>query len=419
MLDVILDQPLGERFVMLALDATDRRVREGKPVSPGFLFATLLWNEVLVKWDLLKSRGEPVIPALFLAMDEVLDVQAEKLAITRRIAGDIRDIWALQPRFEQRSANGPTASCNQPRFKAGYDFLLLRAESGEVAPEVGTWWTDFLHASDEGRADMLLPQPPGEARKRRRRRPPSGSGASLLNEPGLRRAGRQSGRSVAQVRGGQCCPANVPDSRLLRLSSLYRTAPVGIRGQPDFINAVAALATRLPPPQLLDALFAVERRFGRRREFYQAPRTLDLDLLLYDELVVDSLPLSVPHPRMHLRAFVLAPLLEIAPHCRIPGRGSAVAWLPAVSMQRIENWRLNSKDFVTWCSIATTIAPTITVVGRPSRDHDQRWRVDIHPRHSDKCRRFGGNNDASSQTGNGKKSEDKNFHGVLQRVTTD
>lgn len=141
---------------------------------------------------------------------------------------------------------------------------------------------------------------------------------------------------VAQVRAAGAALANVPDSRLLRLSSLYRTAPVGIRAQPDFINAVAALATRLPPPQLLDALFAVERRFGRRREFYQAPRTLDLDLLLYDELVVDSLPLSVPHPRMHLRAFVLAPLLEIAPHCRIPGRGSAVAWLPAVSMQRIE-----------------------------------------------------------------------------------
>ena len=141
---------------------------------------------------------------------------------------------------------------------------------------------------------------------------------------------------VAQVRAAGAALANVPDSRLLRLSSLYRTAPVGIRGQPDFINAVAALATRLPPPQLLDALFAVERRFGRRREFYQAPRTLDLDLLLYDQLVVDSLPLSVPHPRMHLRAFVLAPLLEIAPLCRIPGRGSAVAWLPAVGMQRIE-----------------------------------------------------------------------------------
>jgi poly(A) polymerase len=179
LLDVILDQPLGERFVMLALDATDHRVREGKPVSPGFLFATLLWNEVLVKWDLLKSRGEPVIPALFLAMDEVLDVQAEKLAITRRIAGDIKDIWALQPRFEQRSGKRPYGVLQQPRFKAGYDFLLLRVESGEVDPEVGSWWTDFLHAGDEGRAGMLLPQPPGEARKRRRRRPPSGGGASV------------------------------------------------------------------------------------------------------------------------------------------------------------------------------------------------------------------------------------------------
>jgi len=134
---------------------------------------------VLVKWDLLKSRGEPVIPALFLAMDEVLDVQAEKLAITRRIAGDIKDIWALQPRFEQRSGKRPYGVLQQPRFKAGYDFLLLRTESGEVAPEVGTWWTDFLHASDEGRAGMLLPQPSGEARKRRRRRPPSGGGASF------------------------------------------------------------------------------------------------------------------------------------------------------------------------------------------------------------------------------------------------
>ena len=180
LLDVILDQPLGERFVMLALEATDRRVREDKPISPGFLFATLLWNEVLVKWELLQSGGEPVIPALFLAMDEVLDVQAEKLAITRRIAGDIKDIWALQPRFEQRSGKRPYGVLQQPRFKAGYDFLLLRSESGELDHEVGTWWTDFLHASDEGRAAMLLPPQPGEARKRRRRRrPPADSGQNI------------------------------------------------------------------------------------------------------------------------------------------------------------------------------------------------------------------------------------------------
>ena len=141
---------------------------------------------------------------------------------------------------------------------------------------------------------------------------------------------------LAQVRAAGKALAGLPASRLLRLSSLYRTVPVGIRGQADFVNAVAALETALSPPRLLDALFAIERRFGRRREYHHAPRTLDLDLLLYDEIVVDSQRLSVPHPRMHLRAFVLAPLLEIAPQVLIPGRGTAAAWLPAVSMQIIE-----------------------------------------------------------------------------------
>ncbi|HRI93264.1 MAG: polynucleotide adenylyltransferase PcnB [Candidatus Accumulibacter sp.] len=170
LLDVILEQPLGERFVALALEATDRRVEEGKPISPGFLFATLLWHQVLATWEPLKSRGEPPIPSLFVAMDEVLHVQAEKLAITRRIAGDIKDIWGLQPRFEQRSGKRPYGVLQQPRFKAGYDFLLLRAESGEIDPAIGDWWSEFLHAGDEARAEMLLPAAPASVKKRRRRR---------------------------------------------------------------------------------------------------------------------------------------------------------------------------------------------------------------------------------------------------------
>ncbi|WP_291995443.1 2-amino-4-hydroxy-6-hydroxymethyldihydropteridine diphosphokinase [Candidatus Accumulibacter sp. ACC003] len=140
---------------------------------------------------------------------------------------------------------------------------------------------------------------------------------------------------LAQVRAAATALASLPASRLLSVSSLYRTAPVGIRGQSDFINAVAALATGLGALQLLDALFAIERLFGRHREYLNAPRTLDLDLLLYDDALIDSPRLRVPHPRMHLRAFVIAPLLEIAPQASIPGRGQAAAWLPAVSMQRI------------------------------------------------------------------------------------
>ena len=141
---------------------------------------------------------------------------------------------------------------------------------------------------------------------------------------------------VAQVRAALEALTRLPQSRLLRSSSLYRTAPVGIHRQPDFINAVAAFETSLTPQSMLAALFAVEEQFGRRRDFHHAPRTLDLDLLLFDDEVIDTLQLQLPHPRMHLRAFVLAPLLEIAPDCCIPGRGTASAWLPAVSMQPIK-----------------------------------------------------------------------------------
>jgi len=140
----------------------------------------------------------------------------------------------------------------------------------------------------------------------------------------------------AQVRAALEALGALPDARLLRASSLYRTTPIGIHGQPDFINAVAALETTLEPHALLDALFAIEAQFGRRRDYHHAPRTLDLDLLLYEAQTINSPRLQLPHPRMHLRAFVLAPLVEIAPECRIPGRGRAAAWLPAVSMQHIE-----------------------------------------------------------------------------------
>ena len=141
---------------------------------------------------------------------------------------------------------------------------------------------------------------------------------------------------VAQIHAAFAALDGLPDSRLLRRSSLYRTAPIGVLGQPDFINAVAALETSLTPHALLDALLALEARFGRRRERPLAPRTLDLDLLLFDDQIIDSPTLQLPHPRMHLRAFVLEPLVEIAPDCRIPARGQAAAWKAAVSRQGIE-----------------------------------------------------------------------------------
>jgi 2-amino-4-hydroxy-6-hydroxymethyldihydropteridine diphosphokinase len=124
--------------------------------------------------------------------------------------------------------------------------------------------------------------------------------------------------------------------RLVAASSLYRTAPVGLKHQPDFINAVAALETELSAGDLLRALFAVEARFGRERNGHNAPRTLDLDLLLHGDTRMDSLALTLPHARMHERAFVLAPLAEIAPDLVIAGRGAVTSLLAGVGDQRIE-----------------------------------------------------------------------------------
>lgn len=170
LLDVVLEQPLGFRFVTLALEATDKRIASGKTVSPGFLFASLLWHQVLEKWNAYQAAGEAAIPALHLAADEVLESQTEKLALQRKIGSDMRDIWAMQPRFERRNGKNPYKLLEHVRFRAGYDFLLLRCSSGETEQELGDWWTAFYEADEFARAEMVSALSIGAKRKRPPRR---------------------------------------------------------------------------------------------------------------------------------------------------------------------------------------------------------------------------------------------------------
>jgi 2-amino-4-hydroxy-6-hydroxymethyldihydropteridine diphosphokinase len=128
----------------------------------------------------------------------------------------------------------------------------------------------------------------------------------------------------------------LPHSRVLRRSSLYRSAPVGYADQPDFVNAVVELETGLSADRLLAELQDVETRHGRVRSFTDAPRTLDLDLLMFDDLEMKSERLTLPHPRMQERAFVLKPLVELAPEAAIPGRGLAADLLARLGHQDVE-----------------------------------------------------------------------------------
>lgn len=135
---------------------------------------------------------------------------------------------------------------------------------------------------------------------------------------------------ASQIKAGCAAIAALPATELIACSALYRSAPVGYSDQPDFINAVAKVKTALDARALLDALLAIELKHGRVRDFPNAPRTLDLDLLLYGDFKLHAPGLTIPHPRMHERAFVLVPLAEIDPQCVIPERGKVAELLREV-----------------------------------------------------------------------------------------
>jgi 2-amino-4-hydroxy-6-hydroxymethyldihydropteridine diphosphokinase len=148
--------------------------------------------------------------------------------------------------------------------------------------------------------------------------------------------GANLGDPAAQLRTAIDAIDRLPRTGVVATSSFYCTAPVGFAAQPDFVNAAVSVETALEPRALLDALKSIEIAAGRERSFKDAPRTLDLDLLLYGDRSIDEPGLTVPHPRMHERAFALAPLVEIEPDAVVPGRGRAADLLAGCAGQGIQ-----------------------------------------------------------------------------------
>jgi poly(A) polymerase len=183
LLDLVFDDPDPKAldFVARALKSTDARIQAGKPVSAGFLFASLLWSMVAVRWKAIHAHGTHLIPALNQAIDEVVDQHLDSLAIQRRYVADMREIWLMQPRFEKRQAASVNRLAQHIRFRAGLDFMLLRAESGQFDDALAQWWNAFASADSEGRAALLTQaNPPGngpakKSRRRRRRKPEDAS----------------------------------------------------------------------------------------------------------------------------------------------------------------------------------------------------------------------------------------------------
>jgi poly(A) polymerase len=156
-------------FVRLALEDTDRRVGEGRPVAPSFLLACLLWHDVQERWTALKAKGEGPFPALQQAVDAVFDARIGDISGRGKLAADMREIWLMQPRFDRRTPSGAHSLAAQARFRAGYDFLRLRADAREASSELADWWEDFHLGSEEDREALLADVKPAAGGPRVRR----------------------------------------------------------------------------------------------------------------------------------------------------------------------------------------------------------------------------------------------------------
>jgi poly(A) polymerase len=173
-LDAALLDTSDERrqaFVRRAFEDTDARVAEGRAVVPSFLLACLLWHDVQTRWAALRAAGEHPVPALQQAIDAVFDARIGDISGRGRLAADMREIWLMQPRFERRVGNTPAALVEQPRFRAGYDFLRLRADVGEVDPDLADWWEDYALGTPEEREALLAAVREAQRRARSSRAP--------------------------------------------------------------------------------------------------------------------------------------------------------------------------------------------------------------------------------------------------------
>jgi poly(A) polymerase len=178
LLDVVVERA-DQPFVKAALLDTDRRVGEGKPVAPSFLLACVLWADVRDGWAERQAQKQHPFPALQDAIDDVFNARIGDVSGRGKLAADMREIWMMQPRFEKRVGSTPYSLVEQPRFRAGFDFMRLRSDVGEVDVVVADWWQEFSVASDSGREDLIqqVREEQGKAGPRRVRavRPPAAS----------------------------------------------------------------------------------------------------------------------------------------------------------------------------------------------------------------------------------------------------
>ncbi|MBK5205447.1 MAG: polynucleotide adenylyltransferase PcnB [Polaromonas sp.] len=236
LLDVVVEMA-DDPLLKLALQDTDRRVGEGKPVAPSFLLSCVLWSDVRSGWERRRNRGEPVMAALQDAIDDSFNARIGDVSGRGKLGADMRDIWSMQPRFEKRVGSSPYTLLEQPRFRAGFDFMRLRAQTGEIEVALAEWWETFSTAYDDERhamieavrqAQLKKPQQP----RVRVKRPDADAGIASGTLPGKSSNAHRTVPDLAEpsLEEGDTAPVK---KRRRRRKPTSRTNPAAAEGMSD------------------------------------------------------------------------------------------------------------------------------------------------------------------------------------------
>ncbi len=330
-----------ERMVAQVLKDTDNRIHNDMRVNPAFLFAAMFWYPQLeAAQRITQESGLTYFDAFAMAMNDTLDEACHALVIPKRITTLIRDIWQLQLRMSCRHSKCVWKLMEHPKFRAAYDLLALRAEV-ENNPELirlSHWWGEFQAAAPTQQKTMLntlddYPAP--------RRHPTAPRQPERLVTRVYLALGSNLADPLHQVDAALRALDALPYTARVATSSFYRTPPYGPPDQPDYLNAAVALETALAPEILLDHTQRIELEQSRLRKAERwGPRTIDIDILLFGQHILNTPRLIVPHYDMHNRAFILTPLLEIAPDVTLPDGRSLSDLLARLDASAIRPWHV-------------------------------------------------------------------------------
>ena len=297
------DNLIHQQFINNALMSTDLRIQNNKSVTPLFLFSCFFWPFMQQKMQALMAKNIPPYEALNKASNISLHASRDFVAIPKIIQIGIRNIWMLQYRFQTTKGKKVFSTLEHQRFRAAYDFLILRKHESQELDELGQWWTTIQTLSKTKQKELIF-------QKR--------NNSYEISYLGL---GSNQGDSKSIIVKAIKLISHTNGIRLQKIAPYYKSQAWGKTDQPDFINTVIKIKTNLLPQQLLKALLLIEKKLGRIREEKWGPRLIDIDILTLGNKVVNKQHLTIPHPHITERNFVLLPLLDLDNEISIPKFG--------------------------------------------------------------------------------------------------